>query len=451
MNLIKKTALILSIIGSTFLSEKTLSQEGGLEKIFQKETVTHQSGNKWCWKALQGNDYVPMTYEIFKELETNTSNIISGGFYSDPKIVSQSGTYTNTTSAEKIRNLINKFEKNISPNKKIFSALENLLEDKSSYIVIEQFFKDGGKIEAWPSSGRYNQKPLIISIGTEGNLLDIEKTIYHETLHYVFDKKNSTLFESRDSGGADHFAIFPLQERLKIFQQIRNNQIPIHDEYNKGLYGFTTEGRVGEKIKKYVDQNNLEDLKEYINSEEFQRNYVRSSMVSLLSSNETSKNQRIFSIKLSNNKTLRFKENNSTHSTTFRETDFGNSGIYIDVETKDIRNFDIEKIKKYVDEKDTEKAEKFIEKHQKDINKNKDYVFTKNQITDIAFLNAMNGAIIQTSINIGIDVARANSTTIEEAFKTPQFRNKFQEFMNQYTQKIENENIQPFIGAKKIY
>lgn len=389
MNPIKKVALYSALIGSLAFGGNALVQEGGLEGKLQggnqprqeqvqnesqKEVVVHSSGSRWSWEALSNGDYTPRSNEIFNELETNTSSNVSGGFNREPKIFSQLGTYINQIPEKQINTLVEKFKNRIDKNDRLLTALQSLLKDNSSYIIIEQFLNDGGRIEAWSHSGRYTPNPLVLAVGIDGSNFDVEATLYHESLHYAFDKMNSILSESPDTGGADHCVISPLEDRLRIIQQIRNKQVPLFDENNSGLYGFTTDGKIGDKIKNYIDNNDLNGLESYINSENFQRGYVRSSMTMPLSSND------------------------------------------------------------------------YYDQHPED--RERKYRLTDGQIIDIAFLNAINGAIIQQSVNIGISIANRNSIRITKSFETAEFQNEFQKFLSQYTKRLENPNAQPYGGTK---
>ncbi len=350
-------------------------------RTLQEEKVVHSTfGSIYSWKGLYNKDYAPRTNEIFNELRTDTSNVISGGFNQDPRFFSHLGMYVDITPEDKINTLLEQFKGNI--DNQLLPTLQSLLRDNPSYIILEHFLKEGGEIIALPGSsghGRYTSDPLVILVGIGGSSSDTEKTLYHESLHYAFDKMDSILSESHDFGGADHDVIKPLDDRLRIIQQTNEGQIPIYDENNHGLYGFTIHGKIGEFINGYIDNNDLDGLKDYINSYmfQFQRGYVKSSMISPLSS------------------------------------------------------------KAHYDEHPEEREGR--------------YRLTDGQIIDIAFLNAINGAIIQQAINIGISIANEKSIKITEAFETKEFQDKFQKFISQFATELENPSIQPYTVASKIF
>ncbi len=360
--------------------EKTRENYKIKETKLKEEIVEHAIfDSKFSWKALYNGDYAPRTGDILKKLKTPKSEIVSGGFDQNIRLFSHLGTYTDTVSRNKIDALVEQFEERIDKDHRLLSALKDLLKDRPSYIIVEQFLRDGGKIKAFPNwkGGNYNPNPLILYVGIKGSSnFEVEKKLYHESLHYAFDKMNSILSEARDGGGADHRAIFPLEDRLQIIQQVRNKKIPIFDKSNEGLYGFTKDGKIGEKIQEYINNNDLEGLKSYINSESFQRGYVRASMLELLSSND------------------------------------------------------------YYDHHPEERE--------------KMYKLTDNQVRDIAFLNAVNGAIIRETINIGIQLAQKYSVSLPKAFETPEFQKKFYTFLEQYTKKLEDLDAQPYRSASTI-
>lgn len=419
-------------------SQEKISLDLKVDSIYN-DTIKHNQGNVYHWNAIQNNDYLPRTNQILKQnIEPN--DLVTGGFDEDLKLFSNFGTYTLKTNQKDIEELIKRHSNQI--HKKIEPNLNNLLKDHYLFVSFKQFFEDGGRINIWSSGGKYDRNPLALNIGVYDSK-NVEDILFHELLHYVLDKKDLNLTKVYDTSGADHKLISPLEERFQIIRSINKGIIPSNLQLNSGLNGFTLDGKIGNRINSLIENQNLIELRDYINSDEFKKGYVRSSMTSVLSSNERNKNVRNFITQLSDKKYLRIIENYDLSNDTVNINNFSND-IYIDVKIQDFNNFNIEKINQYIPKEDKTRIGEVINEYQKDKNKNRSYVLSNEELIDIAFLNAMNGAIINQAINIGIDISKNDSINIKEAFKTKEFNKQFNNFLKNYVSNIEKNENQPY-------
>ena len=380
---LSKIALYTVLAGQMFFGATAIPQtnsnnhfaEQRQEQVVQgleKELAIHSSGTIEEWAARKNGDYAPRTEEIFDKLDTEKSKKVTGGFKEEIRLFSHTGTNTDTVSSENIEQLIDKYTDKIQENKRLHKALKSMIKDQSMYTMIKQFFEDGGVIEAFEYNGFYSNK--FIAAGLKGTDLDVKKSLYHETMHYFFDKTDAIIKEAEGGVQEDHEAISPLEQRLKIIGHFRQGETPFADKKVRALYSFTTDGKIGKKLQGYVDNNNLDSLKQYVNSEDFERGFVRAGIYPTLSSIS------------------------------------------------------------YYDEHPGEREGS--------------YQLTPGQTIDVAFLYAVNGAIIQQTTNMGIEIARQNSTTLTEAFKTPEFQERFDKFLTQYTNNLENPQAQPYKTAE---
>lgn len=414
-----------------------------------KEQVKHISGLTWEFNSLNKNGEYPPSFNnsLFLPKKDNLkSPEISGGFSQDLNIYNRFGTFVEETLDKNLENLLLKYKDRLQVNDHLKNIVKNLSKDKYIFIALSQFFEDGGVIK--PGRGYYNRNSLEIEFGYHENPNRNTSTLYHELLHYIFDKKDADLFESSDTGGADHYAISPLEERFNIINAINQGNIPLSENI-RNLYGFTSAGKAGDEIKKYLEDEDLLGLNAYLLSDDFYRNYVHSSMVEPLSSLESNKTHRTFSLKLSNGNTLRIMENYSyTEANSIKKNDFGSrDGIYIDVKIKDIEILDIKLLNSYVSEFDIENIKKFLKDHKDDSNLSRGYILTPDQINDIAHLNANNAILLENSFNLAIEYSKIKNIPFEKVFAEIDYKDIFKEFIFQFTS-LEQEDEENFSARK---
>jgi len=413
-----------------------------------KEQIRHTSGTTWELQSIaQNGEYYPsFNNSLFDKKETPTSSEISGGFPKDLKIYNRFGTFAETIPANNIENLLSQYKDNIQINDSLILLLKHLAQDSYVFIALSQFFKDGGKIKF--GRGYYSPKPLEIEFGNHEDLIQNESTLYHELLHYIFDKENSTLSESHDSGGADHHAISPLEERFNIIQAINQGTVPLGEDIHN-LYGFTLEGKAGEKIKQFLTNNDLQGLNSYLLSDDFYNNYVHSGMVSPLSSVECNKNHRDFRLKLSDGSTLRIEEDYTLeNSGSIKKVEYGGVyGTFIDVKVKDIKNFNIESLNSHIPSSDLQSAKKFLDEHKNNDSLDRNYILTPDQIHDIAYLNACNAIILENAFTLAMEYSKRKNLLFEKVFSEEAYKKIFQEFVNQFT--LLEQNKKSHFPARK--
>ncbi|MBD3244961.1 MAG: hypothetical protein GF335_03135 [Candidatus Moranbacteria bacterium] len=416
-----------------------------------KEWVIHQRGSFWELQSIgQDSEYYPsFKNSLFDQKETPTSSEISGGFEKKLKI-NRFGTFAETIPAKEIDEFLSQYKDNIQKDDRLIPILKHLAQDSYVFVVLNQFFKDGGKIKFGTGRGHYNSNPLEIEFKDYGDPTQNESILYHELLHYVFDKENSTLSESYDSGGADHHAIIPLEERFNIIQTIINRgEVPLGEDIQK-LYGFTSKGRAGDKIKQFLQNNDLRGLNRYLLSEDFYRNYVHSGMISTLSSVEYRKNHRDFRLKLSNGNTLRIMEDCTLKdSDSIEKVEYSKGhGTFIEVKIKDIENFSMELLNPYIPSSDLQNVKKFLDEHKNNHNLDRGYILTPDQIHDIAYLNACNAIILENAFILAIEYSKNTDTPFKEVFSQEKYKKLFQEFVNQFTL-LEQDKKNHFPARKK--
>lgn len=248
------------------------------------DTVKHISSDSiWDYPVLIDKEYEP-SYEnsILKSVETDSSDQIKGGFNKNIKIFTHYGTFIDTVDDESIEELIQKNKDNMNENAIPF--LKDIAKDKYIFDSLEQFFTDGGSIyqfKNWGGGQYINEKKLQLLIGDGNDSLDTKRILFHELLHYVFDKSNNLLAESHDSGGADHSLINPLEDRFRIMKSVREGNLPLNKQI-RILYGYAKDGKIGEKITNY----DVDSLENFINSEWFYKTMIHNVMVTPLSLRE---------------------------------------------------------------------------------------------------------------------------------------------------------------------
>lgn len=168
---------------------------------------------------------------------------ITGGFKTGLDVDIGYATGVDTVASKDVDALIKSAGKKIDP--KLLPVIRHVATDKFVFNALDSFLnKDGGKIEAWNNnSGHYDgdNSPPTLSIGIATGEEDLRATFVHELLHYVFDKSDSVLAESKSSGGADHPAIEAIEARYVIVDLIRSGKSPldkkIEDDFGRFLKG----------------------------------------------------------------------------------------------------------------------------------------------------------------------------------------------------------------------
>jgi len=267
--------------------------------LWADETVTHRDGDSWSFPGrADSNEYLPSGQNsLFQPGSVRREGGASGGFSQDLEITSSYGMSVRKTSPSEIEKFLQQFDKQISRNSALRQGLEKVLEDRFVFYAMNNFLENKGKFNVWPSGGHYDREHKTLSIGVACNkdsikcipFLAPQSTIFHELLHYVFDRYDSIIAEVETSGGADHSVIAPIEERFIIVSIIRNGEPPLHRAIS-GLYGYTYKGKLGNAIESHLDSGDLAALKALVESDAFLTNYVHSSLTRLLSANEYGQN-----------------------------------------------------------------------------------------------------------------------------------------------------------------
>ncbi|MBI2069054.1 MAG: hypothetical protein HYT79_00485 [Elusimicrobia bacterium] len=263
--------------------------------LLADETVIHYSGDSWRFpgRSAATGDYMPSgSNSLFDRASTLRPDRATGGFSDDLKIETSYAAFLGRIPSAQIDDVFRRYRRKIDANERFRNALRRLMEDRSFFLAAKDFLQNGGRFEAWEFGGRYDwpSKTLGIGLGcNEGSfcepVLEPDTTLVHELLHYIFDKRDSVLYEAADVGGADHQAIAPLEERFRIAMLISLGRSPLNENAINGLYGFTSSGRLGEQTQALIDRGDPEALGRFVESDAFYTNYVHSGMVSTLSSN----------------------------------------------------------------------------------------------------------------------------------------------------------------------
>ncbi|MFA6354801.1 MAG: hypothetical protein WCX12_03945 [Candidatus Paceibacterota bacterium] len=418
-----------------------------------KEQVHHISGRTWEFQSMAENgEYYPSFHDaLFERKKTSTSSEISGDFSDDLKIYNQFGTFVETTDSPHFGDLLKKYDDRILVNENSRKVIKYLLQDNYVFVAMKQFFEDGGKIKS--GKGHYSPEPLEIEFGNSEDEARNEATLYHEILHYIFDKKDSSLSESHDTFGSDHHAIKPLEERFNIISSISHGKAPLGEDI-ENLYGFTSEGRAGERINQILNDGNLQEFNRYISSDDFYKNYVHSGLVSPLGSNQYNRNRRDIIYELSNGHTLRIMENYTQgDADSIEKNKFGGvEGTYIDIKIRDIKELQIESLSSYVPSSDKENIQLFLREHIKDVDKQRGHILTPDQIHDISFLHAYNAIILENSFIIAIEFSRKKSIPLKEVFSQQGYKRIFRVFLEKFTslEQQEKKHFPARVKAREI-
>lgn len=401
------------------------------------EKIVHISGDSWELRSIaEDGEYYPSFHEsLLTKMETPTSREVSGGFEEDLKIMTSFGTFAETTPPETAAKFLAKYNGQLPENKDLKSAIQSLIQDQHILIAVKQFLEDGGVFKS--GRGRYHLKPLAIEFGNFvdfGENLQAEDTLYHELLHYIFDKGDSVLSEVHNSGGADHYATPPLDERFKIITSIRKGSAPLGEGIDP-LSGFTTEGKIKEKIDLLLKENDLNGLEKYLTSEDFFKNYVHSGMTTPLSSVERNKRVRELSLKLSDSRRLKIEEDYAQKEADAIEVT--DKTVY--VRTQNIKNFDIKLLQPHLTDADKGPAETFIKGLAADPNKGRGYILTPDQLHDLAYLNASNAVILENSLKLAITLSKKGNTPFAAAFALPKYQETFDKFIKALTSLKQDE------------
>ncbi|MFH1192999.1 MAG: twin-arginine translocation signal domain-containing protein [Candidatus Jorgensenbacteria bacterium] len=441
-----KAAAGMILAGSVLSPEKLFGQteqEENLEVFNLKripERIKHASfGNEWEFRALaeDGEYYPSFKNSLFERSEAFAGGEISGGFNEDLRVMDRFGTFSETI-PDNQKSALEKYPNRIPADQKMRMVIESVSKDRFVSQALEQFFLNGGMIES--GRGHYNRNPLEIEFGSGETGAESESTFYHELLHYIFDKEDSILSEACD-GGADHKAITPLDERFNIVASIKRGEVPIGPEI-QNLYGFTTEGKIGQRLKIILEENNLDKLGVFVNQDDFLKNYVHSGMVYPLSNNEYSAKHRDLIFKLSDKKALQIRENYDwTKDCSIKEVDFGEErGVCVFVDVSDVEQLDVQLLKDYVPEENIAALKSFLSEYQHDRNKGRDYILTDNQINDIAYLNALNAAILHGSFELAIAVSRETGVSLKQVYAREDYQAAFSRFLGRLTELKQSES-----------
>lgn len=177
----------------------------------------------------------------------------------------------------------------VSLNEGFRTHLRVAYQSQDTFECLKRYLEERGQIAPVQTGGRYTPTPLriisqtsesssaglappallqsAISPGSPRSLATESRTLFHELLHYVFDKMDSRHSEVISPGGKDHFFIAPLEERFVLTRLLLDGQSPLVDEIHS-LYGYLQFGKVGEKLQQLLMSRNWTELERYTRSQE---------------------------------------------------------------------------------------------------------------------------------------------------------------------------------------
>ncbi|MFA5076331.1 MAG: hypothetical protein WC480_02860 [Patescibacteria group bacterium] len=419
--------------------------------VDENEKVFNSFGNvyEWAGKDHRANDYLPSdTNSLLERASKLQEDGISGIMPVDLEIMSKFGTFTERAAKKKIDALVEEFGGQIDNDPKLVSALRVIAEDSFVSEALTDFFRSSGRIEAWPDSGKYTPKPLKLSVGTNGDNLETQKVLYHELLHYVFDKQDTAMAEMEGRGGADHEVIRPLEDRFLITQLIDSGRMPL-DRRLGALNGHSRDGRLGQKIQNMLDQKDYSALQGLVNSDYFYTTLVHNGVLSALSGNEYNSRARTIFLKLSDGSSIKFDEDYKL-SMEDQVSILGGDGQpkTIIVTAKDFRMFDSNKIwaTGQIPEADRSRVEGLLRELQADPDKGRAQLYSPDQVKDIAYLHAYNAAIMQGAWRLAFGYSEKIGQAVDQTFADQKYQGLFNLFIEKLADHQKKKSVEESVA-----
>lgn len=255
------------------------------------EEVLHTSGARWNWPGRdETGDYHRSPEDALLERTARFPDRGTTGGFSRPLFIRESlGAYAFPETPSRVNALLAPFRRQVRGTPAFLAQVEAVAADPAVYEVLKRFLAEGGRYEEVETGGRYTPVPfrIIASLRNEAGQVS-GKTIFHELLHSMFDRMDSVLWELVTPGGADHLAIDALEDRYFTVQQFLNGGDVLHPGMG-GLYGFTRQGKLAEVLRPELTSAKPAQIQAAVarvDSDAFYGNWVRSGMVTVLSSVE---------------------------------------------------------------------------------------------------------------------------------------------------------------------
>jgi hypothetical protein len=194
------------------------------------------------------------------------------------------GTGVQASNAGVVGQMIKTAGSRIDP--KLKSAIIEIAKDQNILNALKSYLEtDQGKFAAIYDGGHYDaKKPPTIQIGTKNGPQDIRMTLVHELLHYVFDKADTVLGESKDSGGADHPAIEALETRFLIVSLIRSGKAPLDAKIDSKFGKYLKSADLFPQMEQAIAKNDPAALLGIVNQSAFVTTVVGSGLMPTASS-----------------------------------------------------------------------------------------------------------------------------------------------------------------------
>jgi len=210
-----------------------------------------------------------------------TGRPVTGGFSDDLDVDTAFATGVDTAATREVESLVRSAGNRIDA--RLVAAMQAVAADRFVFRALRTFLEtDNGRLVAWEKdSGRYDgdSLPPTINVGITGGALDTRTTLVHELLHYVFDKTDTVLGESQDSGGADHPAIAAIESRFLIIDLIRSGHAPLHEKIRSSFGQFVRGRDFFPVMEAAIAQNDSAALRAAVNDPAFVRTTVSSGLM----------------------------------------------------------------------------------------------------------------------------------------------------------------------------
>lgn len=205
---------------------------------------------------------------------------IRGGFERTPELATSYGFNLDPVAPVLWERTLTSANGLVSSEEGFRAHLRVAYQSQDTFECLKRYLEDRGQILPVLTGGRYTPTPLrIISqtsatppfdLGTTAlprTLATESRTLFHELLHYVFDKMDSRHSEVTSPGGKDHYFIAPLEERFVLTRLLLDGESPLVDEVH-ALYGYLQFGKVGEKLQRLLMSRDWRELERYTRSQE---------------------------------------------------------------------------------------------------------------------------------------------------------------------------------------
>lgn len=362
--------------------------------------------------------------------QTEESKKVSGGFKRNLRF-SLFGSHYKNVPEKRIIALINKYKEDcdLFNDVSFKNAFICACKDKMTYLCAKDFLKKGGYFSELYEGGKYNWPK--IEIGMNNDETKIAKIIFHELLHYYFDKINA---EIRDWAGDDHEVIYPLERRFYITNSLQKGQPPECEEIEN----------IGQ---------DKETIRKYINSGVFFDDYIKDNTWSILELQGYAKYHSYTNNELSSNVSLQINQDSriaigEDYLTLNNGVDHTSIFLYC----KSAKEFDISKLDDVeVLCNDQDVMDKAIQAFNDfELKAKSFYEFSDKQMKDITSIYEFNAALIIQSYRLALYVSDKYGCTLDEAFARPEYKPIIDKFINNFSLKYSEDNSDPNTAASAI-